>query len=132
MDKKLTVNKSTNKKHISDYEINDKHFWSGVTTVGEDDCWPWTRALNTGGYGLFSVKTPPDIYEKTGRLTMQVLAHRVAAHISHGVKPHDYVMHKCDNPKCCNPKHLQVGTALDNLLDAKAKGRWNGNKKVLA
>ncbi len=41
--------------------------------------------------------------------------------------------HHCDNPPCCNPRHLFRGTASDNALDAVRKGRWNwkrasGNK----
>lgn len=34
-----------------------------------------------------------------------------------------FVLHKCDNRKCCNPKHLFLGSMRANLLDAYAKGR---------
>jgi HNH endonuclease len=33
------------------------------------------------------------------------------------------VLHTCDNPPCCNPKHLFVGTAFDNIQDMQRKGR---------
>lgn len=33
------------------------------------------------------------------------------------------VMHTCDNPRCINPKHLKLGTGLDNVKDRQSKGR---------
>ena len=34
-----------------------------------------------------------------------------------------FVMHKCDNPDCCNPEHLIIGTPKENTQDMIAKGR---------
>ena len=31
--------------------------------------------------------------------------------------------HRCDNPACCNPDHLFLGTYGDNTMDARRKGR---------
>lgn len=33
------------------------------------------------------------------------------------------VRHSCDNPKCVNPKHLVLGTQLENMEDRKLRGR---------
>lgn len=53
-----------------------------------------------------------------------VLAHRVAYEHKYGPIPKGMVlMHLCDNPACCNPDHLTLGTQKDNNHDAVLKGR---------
>lgn len=33
------------------------------------------------------------------------------------------VRHKCDNPRCINPYHLEIGTYKDNTMDMMTRGR---------
>lgn len=35
------------------------------------------------------------------------------------------VRHKCDNRRCINPDHLEIGTHKDNTQDARKRGRLN-------
>lgn len=42
-----------------------------------------------------------------------------------------YVLHRCDDPDCCNPSHLFLGTQKDNVQDARNKGRLNNPRPVI-
>jgi hypothetical protein len=94
-------------------------FWSKVDTTGGDNaCWLWTGAIKPGTkYGCF----------RTGSKIVEY-AHRVSLRIALGDAPSAVAvaMHSCDNPPCCNPKHLSWGTHADNVRDMFEKGRAPG------
>ena len=54
-------------------------------------------------------------------------AHRVAYMKKHGLTHSDIagqvVRHKCDNPRCVNPDHLELGTYKENTADMDKRGR---------
>lgn len=76
------------------------------------ECWVWTGAHQSQGYGMVSVG---------GRV---IGAHRLSWIEANGPIPHGQcVMHLCDNPPCIRPSHLQAGTYVANARDRKAKGR---------
>lgn len=79
---------------------------------GPDACWPFAEAgRNAKGYGVLGGRP-------------KNLAHRVAYEAANGPIPDDlFVLHRCDNPPCCNPAHLFPGTNTDNMRDMSAKGR---------
>lgn len=90
-------------------------FWKGAFIGDPDECWPWQRSLIANRYGATSYKS---------RL---IGAHVASYTLTHGpVTKGLYVLHKCDNPICINPRHLFAGTQLDNLRDCSRKGRLGG------
>lgn len=110
--------------------LNTKHMAGGPVMYfhrhvdksgGPSACWPWT-GLRTKGYGRFKFGDKARIY-----------AHRFAYELANGPIPRDQgeilVMHTCDNPPCCNPAHLRIGTDRDNIHDCIAKGRFSRGKK---
>lgn len=93
-------------------EEQDK-FFSKFTKAGDEECWVWCGTTNAEGYGIISF----------GRGNL--IASRVSYAIYNpGVNIDDFIIcHRCDNPSCVNPNHLFHGTDLDNMRDAKRKGR---------
>jgi hypothetical protein len=80
--------------------------------AGEDGCWEWNGYRNADGYGLT---------KHNGKTS---LAHRVAYILTKGPIPEGLgILHRCDNPPCCNPEHLFTGTQKDNYADARGKDR---------
>ena len=87
-------------------------FWSNVDRRGEDECWTWLAYKQGSGHGQLTFGQK------------RYYAHRIAYYLSNA----DYneflcVIHKCDNPPCCNPKHLIQGTQSENMRDMVNKGR---------
>lgn len=96
-------------------------FWSSVDQRSHDDCWPWQRSVNRWGYGRFSYN-----YRKFHASRFALMAS--SRSLGRGLM----ALHSCDNPVCCNPKHLRWGTNADNVRDAVQRGRcyrWNGRRK---
>ena len=91
-----------------------ERFWSKVNVGQCWECWDWMASTDHGGYGRFGLD---------GRTSA---AHRIAWQLVEGDLPDGMrVCHHCDNPGCCNPEHLFVGTDLDNARDRDKKGRGN-------
>jgi hypothetical protein len=75
-------------------------------------CWIWIGCCNGNGYGYIWW----DAYNWP--------THRLAHELFIGPIPEGFsVLHKCDNPPCCNPEHLFADTPQANVDDMIAKGR---------
>jgi hypothetical protein len=101
---------------MDNFEEKDiDRFWSLIDIKNNNDCWEWKNSLSQDGYGKF----------KCNKKTLR--AHRVSYFLRYGDLPDNlFVCHKCDNPKCCNPEHLFLGTPKQNIQDASSKGHLRG------
>lgn len=84
-------------------------------SIGEiDQCWNSKGDPKTGGYGHAQFKG------------QKHYLHRIAyATFVAPVRKGENILHRCDNPACCNPTHLFLGSHRDNMRDKMAKGRGN-------
>lgn len=80
-----------------------------------DACWPWAGHIGRDGYGKIFV------CGKHRRAIRMVMAVEAGSDIGDAL-----VCHHCDNPICCNPEHLFLGSHADNARDAARKGRMRG------
>lgn len=110
-------------KFLSGGNVEDRLRFIGwiVTDTG---CWEWNGSRRGTGYGRLFV---------SGRATA---THRLAYETWVGPIPKGLLIrHKCDNPPCMNPTHLETGTHLDNAQDRESrthsnKGSSNPNAKL--
>ena len=89
-----------------------ERFWEKVDIRGAGDCWEWQAGQNSYGYGVFRING------------MTRTSHRISYGLSTGpITDGLFVLHSCDNRKCCNPAHLRLGTQQENLNDARVRKR---------
>lgn len=97
-------------------------FWSKVdVSAGPEACWPWIASKFRDGYGQFKIAN------------VNCRAHIVAIELATDEAAKGRLcLHSCDNPACCNPKHLFWGTHQINSDDCVAKGRKARGERIAA
>lgn len=97
---------------VSNPRLPLKERFENKLKIMPSGCWEWQTRRHKDGYGQFWYNN------KT------VVASRMAYEIYKEPIPEGLqVCHTCDNPPCCNPAHLFLGTLSDNMQDAQKKGR---------
>lgn len=97
----------------------EERFLEKVDIRSPDDCWPWLGSENGKGYGELRL---------AGK---KVYAHRLSYTLANpdvNIRKW-FVLHECDNPCCCNPTHLKIGTQKDNMQDCVRRGRLVSRRK---
>lgn len=103
---------------VADRTVDERHVQRIIERLGErpeSGCWEWPGSRTWAGYGVVNAWNGGN---------NPVYVHRVIGALLYGDLTHDqFVLHKCDNPPCCNPSHIWVGTNRENVADMDAKGR---------
>jgi hypothetical protein len=92
-------------------------FWAKVDKgPNPGGCWLYMGFRKWDGYGWLA-------RWHNGK-PRSLTAHRYAWILTHGEPPEGaHILHQCDNPPCCNPSHLRLGTHQENMADQRSKGR---------
>lgn len=85
--------------------------YSRIKVNQETDCWEWQGHL-TNGYA-------EAYFEGKQHRLSRLFYKKYCGPIPKGL----YILHSCDNPKCCNPDHLRPGTQKENMDDMYKRGR---------
>lgn len=95
--------------------------WSNIRKGSPDECWNWIGKVERNGYG------------RTTFGGSRYPVTRIVFHLENpgtfSLRSKLWVLHSCDNPSCCNPKHLRAGTAKENVEDRVKRNRsyqWKG------
>jgi hypothetical protein len=96
-----------------------QRLWRQIAVGDPGACWEWQGArAASGGYGVL---------RENGKT---IRASRLVLELASGqpIPPRMFACHHCDNPPCCNPLHLFIGTPRDNMQDMirKRRGRNQG------
>lgn len=95
--------------------MNEQRFWETMKLRYPNECWEWQNCPDKDGYG------------NVVWFTKMQKAHRLAYCLERGIHidiiKGRFICHTCDNPPCCNPEHLWLGTNADNMRDMVNKGR---------
>ena len=103
--------------------------WSKVDKRGENECWEWKGYKNDDGYGRTWINDKG--YYAHRVIYSIVYPNSINLNAPSSTDETGFLLHTCDNPSCCNPRHLWVGSHWDNMADKVKKGRsadFSGDK----
>lgn len=106
-------------KRIDPSRIRTHLFWAKVDKLGPDDCWLWTGAKLSTGYGTFTID------DRTYNATHVALTlDGREREVGEDGRPWNVLHGDCSNPSCVNPAHLRWGTQKENIADKRRLGRF--------
>ena len=100
------------------FSLNAQYVLDRITVNAVTGCWEWLKARTKQGYGVFCLA-------ETDRKPVYAHRYMFKLHNPNSYDPGLHILHACDHPRCCNPKHLFQGTRSANAIDMFSKKRSN-------
>jgi hypothetical protein len=97
--------------------------WRLVEIGQPDECWLWQGTKKKAGYGTISEYA--GVVDGRDKRTSHLVT-RMIMQAPEGM----VIRHTCDNPPCCNPRHLLLGSQQENIADMIERGRKNAFAKL--
>ena len=103
----------------------EERLWALIVKAAPNECWLWIGGHLPKGYGT--------LRKWNGTKWISTYAHRevLIATVGEPTDPSAHALHSCDNPACCNPKHLSWGTNSKNRREARDRLHNQGNQKLI-
>lgn len=105
---------------------DEARYWRFVQKGDGDACWIWTGAKFRNGYSAFRMQGKT---RHAHRVAWELAYGPIVGHVPGDNEREVVVMHKCDNPTCVRPDHLELGSDADNIRDMWRKGRGSRGEK---
>lgn len=93
--------------------------WTRIDVQSLDKCWPWLGGLYKSGHGQAWWHGKSYCAHRLALWTLGLLDSPSAPLDRKGP---GFALHECDNPVCCNPTHIELGTYKKNVNDAYIRG----------
>ncbi len=103
-------------KFDQEYQERMKEKIKNNISINSNGCWIWKKKKDANGYGRVGYKG------KQSYLVHRAMFELCIGDLINVLK----ICHNCpngDNPSCCNPDHMFVGSQMDNIRDSMQKGR---------
>ena len=109
-------------------------FIEANSTLQENGCRHWNRGIGRDGYGRVNIESLEYAnrgvfseldYQRFLSVKFYAQVHRALWIATHGFIPSStpYVLHLCNNVRCCEISHLVLGSQKANMQHAKMSGR---------
>jgi len=110
VDMRKTISLYDRNLSCEDIKKIKKKILAGIRKT-DSGCWLYKNST----YGAYSKMRWSGVWYSAHRASYEIFKDR----ITNGL----WVCHSCDTPKCVNPEHLFLGSAKDNMRDARKKKR---------
>lgn len=109
------------KKSMSDDEIYQWMYEEKIVINQEAGCHEWQGYRDKNDYGIFYyLGNPQRVHRWIFAYTEELKE----------LTEDQYILHRCDNPCCCNPEHLFLGDNDLNVKDMMIKGRQRKGEQI--